>query len=341
MSAQPLAIVSTGTVTAVGLNAPASCAAIRAKVTNPLETRFVDAAGDWITGCSVLLERPWRGGRKLAAMAATAISECLAAVPTADWPSIPLWLCVAEKSRPGRAEGLDDQLFLDIGSELDTRFAEQSAIVAQGRVSIATALYQARQLIYEHNVPHVLVAATDSLLSWPTLSAYEKEGRLLSKLNSNGFIPGEAAAAVLVSRPSGQPELACTGIGFGTEEATIHSEQPLRADGLVQAIQSALAEAGCGLHDLDFRISDLSGEQYYFKEAALALGRVLRQRKEEFELWHAAECTGETGAAAGLVALAVANAACRKAYAPGAGILFHASNDSGERAAAVLGYGVH
>ena len=28
------------------------------------------------------------------------------------------------------------------------------------------------------------------------------------------------------------------------------------------------------MHDLDYRITDLSGEQYYFKEAALALGRI-------------------------------------------------------------------
>jgi 3-oxoacyl-[acyl-carrier-protein] synthase I len=338
MSAQPLAIVSTGLVTAVGLNAPAACAAIRAKVTNPLETRFVDCGGEWIMGCPVQLERPWRGGKKLATMGAMAIAECLADVPKQDWEPIPLWLCVAEKSRPGRSDGLDDQLFLDIGHELDVRFSPQSAIVPQGRTSVGTALYQARQLIYEQNIPRVLIAATDSLLSWPTLTVYEQQERLLTSRNSNGFIPGEAAGAILVSKPTAEPQLCCTGIGFGVEAATISSEEPLRADGLVQATQAALAEAGCGMHELDFRITDLSGEQYYFKEAALTLGRVMRQRKEEFDIWHPAECTGETGAAAGLLALAVAVAACRKAYAPGPNVLFHASNDGGERTASVLSY---
>lgn len=342
MSAQPLAIVSTGLVTAVGLNAPSACAAIRAKVTNPLETRFMDSGGEWIMGCSVQLDRPWRGGKKLATMGAMAIAECLADVPKSDWASIPLWLCVAEKSRPGRAEGLDDQLFLDIGQELDARFsATASAIVPQGRASVVTALYQARQLIYEQGIPRVLIAGIDSLLTWPTLSAYDQAERLLNSRNSNGFIPGEAAGAILVSKPTGHDEIACTGIGFGMEQATVESEEPLRAEGLVQAVQAALSEAGCGLHELDFRITDHSGEQYYFKEAALAVGRVMRQRKDEFDIWHAAECTGETGAATGLIALAVANASCRKAYAPGPGILFHAGNDSGERAAAVLTYGAH
>jgi 3-oxoacyl-[acyl-carrier-protein] synthase-1 len=70
------------------------------------------------------------------------------------------------------------------------------------------------------------------------------------------------------------------GLGEGLEKATVDAEDvPLRADGMVQAIRSALTEAHCGLGDLDFRIADVSGEQYGFKEAALALTRILRQRK--------------------------------------------------------------
>lgn len=48
MSAQPIAIKSVGLVTSVGLSAPATCAAIRAKISNPTETRFMGSDGDWI-----------------------------------------------------------------------------------------------------------------------------------------------------------------------------------------------------------------------------------------------------------------------------------------------------
>jgi 3-oxoacyl-[acyl-carrier-protein] synthase-1 len=140
----------------------------------------------------------------------------------------------------------------------------------------------------------------------------------------------------LVGRLAGKSELLCTGIGFGKEKAHIDSEEPLRADGLSAAIKGALADAGCQLHDLDYRIIDLSGEQYYFKEAALALGRILRQRKEEFDLWHPAESIGEAGSVAGIAVATVADAACRKAYAAGPNILAHMANDAGERAAVVL-----
>jgi 3-oxoacyl-[acyl-carrier-protein] synthase-1 len=333
---QAIAIKSTGLVTSVGLSAPAACAAIRAKISNPTETRFIDSGGEWIMAHQVALEKPWRGRTKLAKMATMAIAECLEAIPREHWPNIPLLLCVAERDRPGRLEGLDDQLFLEIQKELDARFAPQSGVIPYGRVSVAIALAQARQLIHEGNQPYVLIAATDSLLTWPTLGVYERNDRLLTARNSNGFMPGEGAGSLLVGLASGKSELHCTGIGFGKEKAHIDSEEPLRADGLSVAIKGALADASCQMHDLDFRITDLSGEQYYFKEAALALSRILRQRKEEFDLWHPAESIGEAGSAAGIAALAVADTACRKAYALGSNILAHMANDAGKRAAAVL-----
>ena len=185
--------------------------------------------------------------------------------------------------------------------------------------------------------PRVVIAATDSLLNWPTLSYYEQTDRLLTERNSNGFMPGEAAGALLMGASSGQAgELLCTGIGFGHEAAHIHSEEPLRAEGLSQAVKAALADAGCQMHHMDYRITDNSGEQYYFKEAALALSRTLRVRKEEFDIWHPAECTGEVGAASGATIIALAQAACDKQYTKGPNILAHMANDAGQRAALTL-----
>jgi 3-oxoacyl-[acyl-carrier-protein] synthase-1 len=336
MTAAPIAIRKTGLVTSVGLSAPASCAAFRAKLTNPTETRFIDSSGQWIMAHQVALEQPWRGLAKLAKMAARAIDEAMQGIERKAWRNVPLLLCVAEKERPGRIDGLDDRLVADICSELDAHFHAESAIVAHGRVGVAVALAQARRLIHERGIAQVLVAATDSLITWPTLSHYERESRLLTEGNSNGFMPGEGAGALLVSRPAGGAELLVTGIGFAVEKAHIDAEEPLRAEGLTQAIRAALADAGVQMHDMDFRVTDVSGEQYYFKEAALALSRTLRQRKEEFDIWHPAECTGEPGAVAGVSVLVAVDAACRKAYSKGSAILSHWAADSGQRAAATL-----
>jgi 3-oxoacyl-[acyl-carrier-protein] synthase-1 len=339
--AQPLAISGTGIVSSVGLSAPAACAAIRAGVTNLSETRFADSRNGWIGAHLVPLERPWGGREKLARMASMVTRECLAGVPRDDWERIPLLLCVAEQSRPGRLAGLDDQLFHDLMRLSKASFSPESRIVAHGRVSIAVALMQARTLIYEGGAQSVLIVAADSMVYWPTLRALLDKGRLLTDENSNGFLPGEGSAGVLVCRPTDGPHLRVEGMGLAIEHAHIDSEEPLRAEGLSHAIKGALADARVELHELDFRIVDISGEHYYFKEASLALSRTMKERKEEFTIWHPAECIGEAGSVIGPTMLALGHAACVKRYAAGPRILIHAANDAGQRAAIVVRHWEH
>ena len=337
MNSRPLSIRGTGLVTPVGLTAAASCCAFRVKINDPFETRFIDSSGAWIMAHQVNLDRPYSGLTKLAKMAALAIEEALQDFNRDQWHRLPLLLCVAEVERPGRLAGLDDQLLVQIQSELGVSFAKSSAVVPYGRVGVAMALAQARTLLGKTKLPGVLIVSTDSLLSWPTLSHYEREDRLLTEANSNGFMPGEGAGALWVGvAERGTTQLLCTGIGFGQEPAHIDSGEPLRAEGLTQAIKASLDDAGRQLHDMDYRITDNSGEQYYFKEASLALSRTLRQRKEAFDIWHPAECTGESGATSGVAVIATANEACRKGYSPGPNILTHWANDAGQRAAVTL-----
>ena len=332
---KPIAIIAAGMVTGVGLDAPSSCAAIRCAIDNFSETRFMDNGGEWIIGSQVPLEQPWRGLPKLVHMVVPAIRECLAQTEGVGPERIPLFLCVAERERPGRLEGLDDELFSAIEAALGVRFHALSAVIPRGRVAGGLAMLQARQLIHDERLPLCIIAGVDSYLIAGTLAAYEAKNRLLTSQNSNGFIPGEAGGAVLVGRQSAG-NLVCVGIGTGEEVATIDSEEPLRADGMVKAINAALDDAGRTMADVDYRITDSNGEQYWFKEAALAVTRILRVRKEEFEIWHPADCIGEVGAAIGPCALAVALAASRKAYAPGPHPLCHFSGERDERLSMLL-----
>jgi len=335
---QPLAILASGMVTGVGLSAPASCAAIRCAINNFTETRFMDNAGEWIIGSQVPLEKPWRGLSKLVHMAVPAIRECLAQTGGARSETIALLLCVAEESRPGRLANLNEQLFQAIETELGVRFHPGSGTVPRGHTAGALALLEARRLLYVENLRYCIVAGADSLLVAATLDEFQRQNRLLTANNSNGFIPGEAACAILVGLPQQTKEkhLLCLGIGQGREEATLDSEKPLRANGLVQAFQAAFAESGTTIADIDYRITDANGEQYWFKEAALAVTRTLRTRKELFEIWHPVDCIGEVGAAIGPCALTVALAAARKNYAPGRSVLGHFGEADGERLALVL-----
>lgn len=334
MSAAPVAVQSAGMVSPVGLSAPASCAAIRARISNPSETRCTDSHDEWIVAHQVPFERPWRGLARLTRMAVSAIEECLEPVGPIDWPQLPVLLCSSERNRPGRVDGIDDRLLVDIAQQLGVAFSLESALFCHGRTGIAVALMHARKLIYQLGIERVLVVTTDSLVTRRTLAHFEKNHRLLTPANSNGFMAGEGASAFLVGRPTGPRQLVCTGIGFGVEPAHIDSGEPLRGDGLLHAHTVALAESGRSMDDVDYRVSDLGGEHYYFKESHFAFTR-LRHKATDTELWHPAQCTGAGGAALGGVCLAVAHAALQRGYAPGATALLHFSDDAGQRASIV------
>ena len=299
----------------------------------------MDNGGEWIMGCEVPLEQPWRGKTKLLKMAAMAIRECLQDNPQLNTQATPMLLCLSEHERKGRVIDDDNQFFLDLQEELQLQFHEKSRIIAHGHAAVGVAMKHARRLIQEFGCNHVLITATDSLLVGATLAHFEEHERLLTSTHSNGFIPGEAGAALLVESYSGRKnQLVCTGLGFGVEKAHVYSEEPLRADGLTVAIREALDDAGCEMGDLDFRITDISGEHYAFKEASLALLRLLRKRKETFDIWHPADCVGEVGSTLGLVMIGVLKAACEKAYSKGDHILAHLGDDDGKRSSIIFSW---
>lgn len=334
----PLAILGSGLVTPVGLTTRQSTAALRAGVSNPTVSRFVDEAGDWITGHSVPMTPPLTGLPKLVRMCAIAITEALELVPRSQWDGLLTLLCIAEADRPGRVDGLDDTLLKQIEKQLGVRFSPSSMVLPRGRVSVALALAHAREVVAGGRTRRVLVAAVDSHLHWPTLRTLVQRGRLLSEHNSDGFLPGEAAGALLVgsSDAGHHSDAQVTGMGFDIEAVHIDSEQPFRAEGMSRAVRTALGEARCEMHQMQVRVADASGEAYYFKEAALVLSRLMRVQTDALDLLLPAECVGEVGAPAGAIAICVAAAVARSGMAAHRRVLIHLSNDAGARAALVV-----
>ena len=269
---KPIAVIATGMVTGVGFTAASTCAAIHCAIDNFQETRFITRGGEWIVASEVRLDPPVRGRSKLIKMAASAIAECLAAINSREPISVPLLLCVSEEDRPGRFDGLDQSLIQDIATELQVPFSSRSQVFANGAVGGVQAIEQAFELIHQQSYPFVVVAGADTLVVGSTLTALDRNHRLLTPSNSNGLIPGEGAAAMLLASASEpQPgQFILRGVGYGREKATINTEEPFRADGMAQAIRDAFRNSGCTYDDVDYRITDISGEQYAFKEAALA-----------------------------------------------------------------------
>lgn len=333
-----LQIVATGAVTPVGLTTRAFAAACRAGVSGVAETRFRDQQRQWLRGAVVPSPQPLAGVVKLKWMGALAVAECLQ-TSGADAALIDdVYLCVSEHERPGRPRGLDDALATELARVMDRAGSRSRMhIVAAGKVGVAAAVAACRTRLSAGAGRLGLILAVDSLIGRDVLAAYESEDRLLTGRNSNGFIPGEAACAILVAAAaSRRGDVTCAGVAVTREEAKYGSEIPLRGDGLTAAVRQALLAGGVVEATVDFRIADLSGEQYYFREASLLSTRLFRAPRAVFPLWLPAESTGETGAAAGALSVAWFVDAVTHGYSPGSTAVCHCSDAGGGRAAMVL-----
>jgi 3-oxoacyl-[acyl-carrier-protein] synthase-1 len=334
-----LHVVSTGMVTAVGLDAPSSCAAMRARLDGFQETRFLGIDSNWLVGAPVPLPRNWIGQKRMVRLAAGAVMDALAAAPGAE-ADLALILCLAEDTRPGRPV-TDPEIFLrDLAAIVGLPARTRTQLIAYGRPSGFAALERANKLLADGAAGHVLILGVDSYLTVASVIHYLAARRLLGPDNANGFIPGEAAAAVLVGSTGA---LRLAGLGLAREPAFIYNGRgedgthlPLRGDGMTTAYKAALDAANVDLAHIEYRIGDLVGEQYFFKQSTLASLRLERGRTAFQDFWSPGENLGNVGAAVVPVMIGMALAAAVKGYAPGSPVLIEASGDDGACGAAVL-----
>ncbi|MBV9644482.1 MAG: hypothetical protein JO334_12995 [Verrucomicrobia bacterium] len=334
-----LVVKATGMVTCVGFNARSSCAAIRGRISGVAESNLWDAKrGVLIKAGKVSLPQWWDGTGKLAELVAPAIHECIVDALPIRPTDIPILLGVADEERPYRYEGLDDELLEEIESRLNIPHNVNSRLIPRDRVSGIVGLMEARELVERGKAAACIVAGVDSFLNQSVVEAYLERRRIVTAGNSNGFFPGEAGCAVLVGPSSSgrEDELEILGFGSARETATIDSDKPMRAEGMTKAVRAALADARIAMHDTAYRITDLNGEHYKFKEAAFTLGRLMQKKTIDlYDLWHPIEFLGDIGAAIVPCVLAVALHAGQKRYEPGSRAVCHFGSDNGERAVVI------
>jgi len=96
----------------------------------------------------------------------------------------------------------------------------------------------------------VLIAASDSWLRGSDIAHALAHQRLLDTEVSSGFVPGEAAAALLIGRDGEQAPLHIRGVGIAEEAAHLLSDEPCHGKGLAQATRQALNESGWQAHEI-------------------------------------------------------------------------------------------
>ncbi|MPM15926.1 hypothetical protein SDC9_62300 [bioreactor metagenome] len=332
-------VAARGICCSVGNAADSAIAAIRAKLNHFRETQFIDRAGEPIYGASIYGTTEW-GTRRLQFMYGNAIAECFSQLSVVDPREVPILLIGAEEERSSRFNS-DLQLMLRQHLRHSNMHAN-SGWAPLGKAGIGIALRNAAELFRSPTPPsHVVVAGVDSYLDAASISHCLIDERIRCSTNSDGFIPGEAAAAIaLTTTPQKNDESALWVEGWGeaTETASPVNGKPLLAKGLTQAIRNAIECAGKTPEDFYFHASGVNGEQWYFKEAALAMDRVMTSKMEQFPHRLICQSVGEIGAACGPLTLAWVGREMQSDESLGPSGLLHFANDNGLRTAIAVHY---
>lgn len=353
MSALNLHLLAAGAVTSVGDDLVSTCAAMRAGFNQHHETAFVDQDGQPIIAARAAIDPTVWGQQRLVEMAVRAIADACGQHPLAASPDVPWILCTPEADRTGRPAD-DGELLQQIAASAGQPLHARSLCIPAGRTAGLMALAVAQELTHSHGHVAALIVATDSLIHPDLLAELDEAGILLTDENPHGYIPGEAAVALLVApspadtaaaTKNRQSPIALDALAFAVTDLNSLPEparsgsQPPPIDGqeLALAMREACSDAGCATHDIGVRIADINGADTAFKESALAAERAFTEADTPLPaLWMPAESVGETGAACTPLGIAWAWQAATKGYLPSGGVLVQATNSEGLRAALVM-----
>lgn len=329
-----LSIVSAGLCTPVGTDLLSATAVIRAGLDHFRETDFRDTINQPIIGSQLYDCQIW-GPARLIALAHNVIDESLRNIAV-DKKHIVVCLLLPEEQRLG----FFPQWSKMIADAVLGDFHTSSIAFSRGKAGIGEALPFLQRTLLEQTAQVALLVGCDSYFNAETIRHFMNENRLLHSENSDGFIPGEGAAAValaLADRTHNQVTI----LDFDTQLEAAHILQtklPLRVKSLSEAIDHACQRSHLLLSDTQFHISDASGEAFYFKEISLAITRTLKEKVEHYPHYLIAKSLGETGAASSVMILATLFEWMKHPEGPGNSGLMLSCADSGERTAIILQY---
>ncbi|MEM6676351.1 MAG: hypothetical protein AAF675_00610 [Pseudomonadota bacterium] len=225
-----------------------------------------------------------------------------------------------------------------------------SAALPGGAAAVIESVEMAVALLQAEDVDAVILGGADSLLGESDLTRLSTAGRLLGDESPQGLVPGEGAAVLRLestpaaggesrqrSRAVSGPRLRAriAGVGKGEEPRPVTGPDYSLGTGLGAALRGA-AEGDGGEPGVGFIIHAGAFDRYDAMETLLAHPRFFRTRREELPICQLATGLGDTGAAAGALALLVAADSFGEGYAPPGNALCEAVSEAGGRAAAIL-----
>jgi 3-oxoacyl-[acyl-carrier-protein] synthase I len=346
MASEPSVVVGVGACTPVGNDAWSSAAAVRAGINAFVEHPFmVDTEGEPVrVAFARWLDVSMPVPARLEVLLSGAIEEAL--FPLADLAHVPLRVALAlglPSPRPGVPTDIESNMRASL-SKRHRSILSSIATFPRGHAGGLLALDAARRALDDGAYDACLVAGVDSYLDPDALEWLEQNDQLhgAGPLNNAwGFVPGEAASAVLLmSHRSVEanglvPLSRLLGIGVAVEPKRIKTETVCTGEGMTVAFRGALAAAPPG-SKVNEIYCDMNGEPYRADEFGFATVRTTAAFEDTSRFQAPADCWGDVGAASGPLHVGLATIAHLKRYSEGPLCLVWGSSENGERCAALL-----
>jgi len=203
-----------------------------------------------------------------------------------------------------------------------------------GHPSMLKAIEGARAHLASGGASRCIVLGVESYHQLDRLGLLDRAYRLRSDRCKDGFLPSEAAVALLVERRAESPRAPLVSLGpvsFGHEPRPITGEHSSSGTGLATALEAAIGE-----RTMRWVICDLNGESYRAFEWGVVRARLSDRFAPPVHLVHPADCVGDVGAASAGLFIACAARAFARGYAPARDALVFAGADEGLRASVVV-----
>ena len=241
---------------------------------------------------------------RLALMLGSALAEAMqGSEPLPVGPSLHL-LLVPSELPPGAVEALGARFAEFIGEWP----AAETRVLVGGNAAAWQALEAAyRALEQNPRLACVQIAAVDSLCLPARLHAQAQQELLLQPGNAEGYVPGEAAACVVlvpVRDVSALPPDAFALHRPGVVQqsgAWWPSDASPNAQPVQSALQQALDRAGFGPQHISHLISDMDGSSWRGQLETAALDRVGLRGAGALPHWYPAHRLGQLGTPTGLL----------------------------------------
>lgn len=338
----------------VGLDAETTCAALRAHVSRLRQTDIylplpigpeAEAEAPLVAGCVPELDPTVQGPERLLTLALGALRGLIerASMARAELSRTGILIALPSEDEVTTAWKLRDSFMAALLARAGLREVaqERRAVSLGGNAGLPSLLRTAVTWMDARSVEQCIVLGVDSHIDFGRLRALDLAYRLKSERGVDGFVPGEAAVALLVERigPRIATRRPClsrlTLPQMADEPRPMSGDKPSTGTALSTVLRGAIASLPKGRLP-GWILCDMNGESYRGFEWGLARVRLGDHLAGRLTIQHPADCIGDTGAACAGLLVSCATQAYLRGYAPEDAALVWTASTDGARAAMLV-----